>query len=303
MGSEDIDILCASLSLLERDGPVRILSADLKSEAMLRLSSSLVGKVLSKKLVNREVFMRVIGRIWQVKKGVEIESLIGNIFSFHFADKEDRCKVLSGAPWTFDNALLVLEEPEEKGTVEQMAFNHSDFWVQIYQVPLLCATRAISWFLGEMIGEVIEVDGGMAGDGVGKFMRVRVRINIDNPFQRCLRVDVLGDGMETVMLLKYERLLNLCFKCGRIGHNTNECLLLDQVPVVNGVEKPLFGVWMKASGSLRKNFYREQRGAPTHVGFSKNTTVSKGYSGKKMMAGSESVIVQNIEKGGGVTVL
>ncbi|KAK1550556.1 hypothetical protein Q3G72_020957 [Acer saccharum] len=60
---------------------------------------------------------------------------------------------------------------------------------------------------------------------------------------------------------------------------------------------------MKASGSLRKNFYREQRGAPTLARFSRNTTVSKGYSGRKMMAGSESVIVQNIEKGSGVTVL
>ncbi|TXG53259.1 hypothetical protein EZV62_022428 [Acer yangbiense] len=127
MDSGDITRLCASLSLIEREGPVRKLDEKLKMGAMQKLSVSLVGKILTKKFVNREAFMRVIAKIWHISKGVAIESLTGNIFSFHFTNQEDRCKVLFGAPWTFDNSLLVLEKPEGKGLVENLAFNDYEF--------------------------------------------------------------------------------------------------------------------------------------------------------------------------------
>ncbi|KAK1555502.1 hypothetical protein Q3G72_027318 [Acer saccharum] len=198
MESEDIARMCASMSLLDREGLVQVLNKDLRVVAIQRLSVSLVGKILSRRLVNREDFMRVIGKIWQVRRGVEIESVTGNIFSFHFSDLEDRSRVMSGAPWSFDNALLVLEIPDSKGTIETMAFNRCDFWVQIYQVPILCMTKEIGWFLGEMIGEVLDVDGGMAGDCIGKFMRIRVRIDLDNLMRRCIRMDIMGDGAETM---------------------------------------------------------------------------------------------------------
>lgn len=74
--------------------------------------------------------------------------------------------------------------------------------------------------------------------------------------RRCLRVDILGDGVETIMLLRYERLPNICFRCDRVGHTTNECQSEDQIPIVDGVEKPLFGAWMKVLGPFRKNNFR-----------------------------------------------
>ncbi|KAI9186115.1 hypothetical protein LWI28_013898 [Acer negundo] len=136
--SEDVSRLCASLSLIEREGPVRKLGENIKVAGIQRLLVSLVWKILTRKVVNREAFMRVIGRIWHVSKRVEIDSLTGNIFSFHFKDVDYRHRVFSSAPWYFDNALLVLEEPVEKGSIETMAFNTCELWVQIYQVPLLC---------------------------------------------------------------------------------------------------------------------------------------------------------------------
>ncbi|TXG63243.1 hypothetical protein EZV62_010237 [Acer yangbiense] len=272
------------MSLIEREGPVQVLKTNLKVAAIQRLEVSLVGKILfgkilSRKLVNREAFMRVIGKIWQVRRGVEIESLTGNIFSFHFNDLEDCRKVLSGAPWTFDNAILVLEELDGKGTLDTMAFNRCDFWVQIYQLPLLCTTREIGWFLGEMIGEVKEVDIGLAGDCVGKFMRIRVRIDIDKPLRRCLHMDVMGDGVETTMLLRYERLPNVCFICGRIGHMTNECMEVVENPVGEGKAKPIFGAWMKASGYLRRNSFRYQRGPHIHTNHSSGRISTAETSG------------------------
>ncbi|KAK3222240.1 hypothetical protein Dsin_009265 [Dipteronia sinensis] len=119
-----------------------------------------LGKLLSQKLVNREAFMRVIGRIWKVSEGVDIEYIRDNVFTFHFRSEDDRLKVLSGSSWSFNDALIALEKPTSKGTIESMSFIHADFWVQIHQVRILCMTKKIGVFLGGLIGELLDIDGG-----------------------------------------------------------------------------------------------------------------------------------------------
>ncbi|KAK2634346.1 hypothetical protein Ddye_029138 [Dipteronia dyeriana] len=169
-------VCVVSYRLLNWMGRSKKLYVNLKTAALGRISLCLVAKVLSRKTVNNEAFIRVMGKVWQVKRGVVIESLTGNIFMLHFKKGDDRNRILSGNPWSFYDALIVL-------------------------IPLICITRDIGWFLGEMIGEVNDLDGGSTGDCVGNFMRVRVRVAIDKPLRRCLRVDVLGDGVETIMIL------------------------------------------------------------------------------------------------------
>ncbi|KAK2643433.1 hypothetical protein Ddye_025196 [Dipteronia dyeriana] len=123
--------------------------------------------------------------------------------------------------------------------IEKMSFKYVDFWVQIHQIPLLCMTKE---FLGGMIGDVIDVDGKETDDCVGKFMRVRMRLEIDKSLRRCLWVDILGDG-ETVMVLKHEKIPNHCFKCGtRSGFEVGKIELLGEkinISVGHGPLKPI----------------------------------------------------------------
>ncbi|TXG47751.1 hypothetical protein EZV62_027045 [Acer yangbiense] len=256
MESSDIACLCASLSLTEKDGPVQILEENLKIEAVHRMSLYLMGKLLSNKVVNKEAFIRVISRIWQVSRGVEVESVSGNIFSFHFHCEEDRQRVIAGGPWNFDDELLVLEKPVGKGVIETLSFNLAKFWIQIHQISIICMTRKIGWFLGGLIGEVLDVDGGNTREARGKFMRVRVRIDIKKPLKRCLGVDIMGDGAETLMILRYERLRIHCFKCGMVDHKVADCLVVEPIPVINGVELLSFRIWMRASPPFNTKNYK-----------------------------------------------
>ncbi|KAK3194778.1 hypothetical protein Dsin_026088 [Dipteronia sinensis] len=75
-----------------------------------------------------------------------------------------------------------------------------------------------------MIGEVKEVDLETGKGDDGRFLRVRVIIAIYELLKRSLRVDILGAGTINTMLLRYERLQDYCFKCGRLGHTMRECL-------------------------------------------------------------------------------
>ncbi|KAL5753227.1 hypothetical protein ACOSQ2_023734 [Xanthoceras sorbifolium] len=152
-----------------------------------------------------------------------------------------------GGPWNFDNALLVLQIPSGYGDFSEMSFQWSDFWIQIHNAPLICMTKNIGLMLGERIGKVKDIDVGASGDCFGKFLRVKVSIDVTKPLKRVLRVKLDGSKAEKMLLLKYERMPEYCFCCGLIGHPFRECPgeSEDHEPVCN--KDFAFGTWMRAS--------------------------------------------------------
>ncbi|KAK2649227.1 hypothetical protein Ddye_016716 [Dipteronia dyeriana] len=135
----------------------------------------------------------------------------------------DKEKIIVGGLWSFDDSLIVIKEPEGKGDMHRMCFDRTEFWVQIHNAPLMCMTRDIWRFLRSNFSDVVDVDGSDSGSFPSNFLRVWVVIEIEKPLRRCLRVDVLGDGVELIVLLKYERLPSFCFRYGLIGHTIREC--------------------------------------------------------------------------------
>ncbi|TXG58254.1 hypothetical protein EZV62_016083 [Acer yangbiense] len=278
MNTNEIASLCASLSLKERDGPVRTLQVDLKDAGLRLLATSLVGKVLSLRSVNRDGFRAVMRKIWHTREDVEIEPIKENIFAFHFQNPKDKRKIISGGPWSFNDALIVLEEPEGKGDVQRMQFKKVEFWVQIHNTPMLCMTKEIRRFLGSIIDEVVDVDGGDTGSYLVKFLRVHVILEIDKPLRRCLGVDILGDGVETIMLLKYERLPDFCFRCSFLGHTVKDC-----------PEKALGDRKERAGwdGDDRRGSRSSVPRKEDEVSYGKNSNLEKSSKGKGMLIDSE----------------
>ncbi|TXG60988.1 hypothetical protein EZV62_012351 [Acer yangbiense] len=217
MNADEIARLCGSMSLTEREGPVRTLKTNLKEAGLRRMVISLVRKVMSPKPVNRDVFRVVMRKIWQTREGVEIES-----------------------------------ELEGKGEIQRMVFNKAEFWIQIHNAPLICMSEEIGRFLGSIVGEVVQFDECGSGAYMEKFLRVRVILEIDKPLRKCLRVDVLGDRAESVMLVRHERLSDFCFQCGILGHTFKDCLDKPTHLEGNKSEEFLFGFWMQASAPPKR---------------------------------------------------
>ncbi|KAL5734566.1 hypothetical protein ACOSP7_032427 [Xanthoceras sorbifolium] len=173
-----------------------------------------------------------------------------NTFVFTFNGLTDRRRMLGGGPWCFDNALLVLEEPSGAGLLANMRFAKVMFWVQIHNVPLLCINVETCLFLGGLIGGMVEVDSGPTGECFGKYIRVRVWVDVTKPLKRFLRVAVGNDEPKTVMLLKYERLSDFCTQCGLLGHVARDYL---SAPVGEQASQTnmKYGMWLRATSPVR----------------------------------------------------
>ena len=106
------------------------------------------------------------------------------------------------------------------------------FRVQIHGLPLGLMNEKIGVVLGEVIGDVEEIvtdDGKLAW---GKYLTIKVSINVSNPLKRGKVLSVARQD-KVLATFRYERLPDFCYVCGRLDHLKTDC---DEV------------VWMKKEG-------------------------------------------------------
>ncbi|TXG60685.1 hypothetical protein EZV62_015258 [Acer yangbiense] len=257
MDSAELAKLCAKLSISDVDGPIRQVSGEIKSEGLKDVDHCLVGKVLAGKRVNREAFKKVIEQLWSPIGSVEIEAVGDNTFMFFFPSLEVRSLIWSRGPWHFDRNLIVLEKPTGTGDISKLSFHMVEFWVQIHNLPLMCMNRRMARYLAEQIGTVVELPTD-SRECWGRFIRVKVRIDISKPLLRCLRLNLDDSGEVTTAILLYERLPEFCYACGIIGHGLRDCPDDDaRLEALEGVSTK-YGSWLRAA-SVEQSKNRNSR--------------------------------------------
>ncbi|KAL5823176.1 hypothetical protein ACOSQ4_021076 [Xanthoceras sorbifolium] len=257
MNADEIASRCASLSLqTDAMEPRIVLETPLKVAGERKLALCLVGKILTTKLINREAFRAIIPKIWRTTQTFIIENVKENVFVFQFQNQVDKRRVLMGGPWSFDKCLIVLEEPLGDCKFLEMGFTTVQFWIQLHNVPLVCMTKEIGWALGNKLGRVLDIDAGATGDCLGRFLRVRVTIDVTKPLNRFLRVCLSEGDPDTVLLLRYERLTEFCFQCGVVGHVVRECQLANDIGGSRAVPTYKFGDWLRAESPPKARYSR-----------------------------------------------
>ena len=157
-------------------------------------------------------------------------------------------KVLAGEPWSFDKFLVVMQKFDGSKDVRHMGFELATFWIQVHDLPLRFRNRRVAEKLCEALGTVKreEEETDIVGD---RFVRVRVTLNISKPLCRG-RVITLEDGKDLWISFKYERLPNLCYRCGCLSHDERSYELWSASKGNQGEESPQFGPWLRASPFL-----------------------------------------------------
>ena len=176
--AEELEKLCGKISLTGGENKGLIICEGEIAGGREKGERCLVGKVGGERRVNKDAFRTVLSQIWRTVGSVVFKEVQDNIWFFEFIEKEDKERVLEGRPWSFDHQVLVLNEFNRSIPPSQMEFNHSPFWIQVHDMPLLYMNQAVGIKIGESMGEVEDVDVTGDGSGWGRCLRIRVKVNV-----------------------------------------------------------------------------------------------------------------------------
>ncbi|CAN1126735.1 Putative ribonuclease H protein At1g65750, partial [Linum perenne] len=149
--------------------------------------------------------------------------------------------------------------------VTQHDVNTMKVWIRLPGLPLENFDAGILRIIGDRIGRTVRVDGTTLFGNRGNYARVCVEIDLREPLVSKYRLH------RRVRRIEYEGLHEICFHCGRYGHEQERCPSIrppssDQdKPGENVFENPIFqetefrpeieeefGPWMKAKKNMRR---------------------------------------------------
>ena len=218
-----------------------------------------LAKILTRKPYSKEAFKRTMTSLWKTDGGVSARSLEYDIFLFTFNEEKDCRRILNMEPWHFDNALVLLKEIGENDSIVWGNWSMAKFWVQILNLPTSGMIKEIGEIIGRCFGQSIEVEADAEGRCNGHFMRIRVLLDTSKPLRRGARIRLGSKGDVVWVDVRYERLPDFCFGCGKIGHGFRECSDPATTTMVMSNSLP-YGAWMRAGGGRRNSVVlRQQR--------------------------------------------
>ncbi|XWS77205.1 hypothetical protein CRYUN_Cryun01aG0241600 [Craigia yunnanensis] len=97
-------------------------------------------------------------------------------------------------------------------------------------------------------GDVLEVDTSENQLAWGKWLRVRVNINVHRPLKRGKLIS-LDEGKKLLTWFKYERLPDFCYICGIIDHQELDCKVAISIQKDHKKLHWEFGPWLRANAN------------------------------------------------------
>ncbi|XP_057432695.1 uncharacterized protein LOC130725488 [Lotus japonicus] len=170
--------------------------------------------------------------------------------------------ILRGQPWTFDGYVIALQKIYGDEQPSEIKPHTSPFWVRIYDLSLRYRTEEAVTQIGRSFGEVIDFDKS-SGCVAGKYMRVKVVLDLCNPLKRGTQIQLVSQQAGKIFF-KYERLPDICFACGGLGHSIKSCPdKEDDEDDEEGPQNLPYGAWLRASPKknvmVRKEGFLEER--------------------------------------------
>ncbi|KAJ1376678.1 Zinc knuckle CX2CX4HX4C [Sesbania bispinosa] len=210
-------------------------------EGVQECENSVIGKIITKKVIHLNSLTNALSRIWSSPKGFKVESLGEQVFQFFFQDSKEVDRVIKGSPWLFRNSWLILQQWKRGVDPLDISFSSAPVWIQIWGLPLHCRTKKMGIKIGKSFGPVLDADV-FEIQGRGSFVKVQVQLVIDKPLLHGINVGSRKDGVFWVEL-QYERIPQFCYSCGIIGHEDSGCEAQGKV----AEDTRSLGPWMKAS--------------------------------------------------------
>lgn len=131
---QNIDEQLDDLNIEDEENEGFVFKGDVEEE-LNKYDLCLVGRFLTEKNINTSAMKTKMVNVWKPTMGINIKELKTGIYLFQFFHKEDLSWVLNGGPWSFDNAMLLIDLIPSGEDPVKVPFWYMSILLQIHELP------------------------------------------------------------------------------------------------------------------------------------------------------------------------
>ena len=136
-------------------------------------------------------------------------------------------EALEKGSWSVMGCCFNLKKWDVKQAVQDISFLKVSFWIHVHKLPLEMLTRTNAKRIGRVLGDLEKVEDPEWKSGVGRcFLRMKMAIDVEKPLVAGFWVP--RENGKVWAEVKYEKMADFCFECGRLGHVMKNCKYGDE---------------------------------------------------------------------------
>ncbi|CAI9116361.1 OLC1v1017483C1 [Oldenlandia corymbosa var. corymbosa] len=142
---------------------------------------ALFGKLITSNVIGHGVIVQKLRNFWRLRGTISTNALGDNTILFCFSNILDKKRMIARSPWFVEDHLLVLEEDTANIIAKKHTFSRSPLWIQLHDLPIGLMSKSFAATAGNNIGRFLEVYCDNEGSCIGRFLRIRVEVDISLP--------------------------------------------------------------------------------------------------------------------------
>ena len=185
-------------------------------------ANTVIGKIIDDRGLSTAEVEDAVNNIWVKRADIRV-SRLKDFFLFHCSNAQDTEDLIQLENVVIMGVLLVLKRRNPCVPPEEWCLNDTALWVQIHGVPTTHFNSQVALKLAELLGQAVDVD--LQHGQKRGILRVKVRIDLDQPVLSGVYFDAGEEGTVRWVSFHYENVCRLCKNCRRLGHLAESCLV------------------------------------------------------------------------------
>ncbi|XP_056685894.1 uncharacterized protein [Spinacia oleracea] len=196
--------------------PMILLSKEEKQRIRRPWKHALIIKMFDSKIGYMSLMKR-LKKKWELNGGLVLTDIGHDYFIARFSNIGDYNHVLTQGPWMLDDNYLTIRKWIPNFIPDNSPMRHLTAWVRIPHLSVEYFDKEFLHKIGSKIGKVTRIDNNTALAQRGQFTRLSVELDLSKPLLS--KFWLRGK----IWQVQYEGLRMICFQCGKIGHQGENC--------------------------------------------------------------------------------